>query len=185
MREDVDRIVIREHELAERVTAMAREIAAGYPDSAEGITIVTVLAGSLVFLSDLIRRLPLKMRIGLITVSSYAGRTTLSNGAALASSFLPDLRNRHVLIVDDILETGGTLRLVQSQIRAAGPRSVKTAVLLRKTAKAPTDLPVEFIGFDIEDLFVVGYGLDYDGLYRNLPYIAVLRPELYRTGAEP
>lgn len=182
MREDVDRIVISERTLAERVADMAREIAGGYPDTGEGITIVTILAGSLVFLSDLIRRLPLRMRIGLITVSSYAGKTTLSSGATFESAILPDLCNRHVLIVDDILETGGTLRLVQSQVGAAGPRSVKTAVLLRKTSRAPKDLKVDYVGFDIDDLFVVGYGLDYDGLYRNLPYIAVLKTELYQAG---
>jgi hypoxanthine phosphoribosyltransferase len=83
------------------------------------------------------------------------------------------------LIVDDIQDTGATLRLVQADVRRAGPRSLRTVVLLRKRGKAANDIPIDFVGFDIEDAFVVGYGLDYNGLYRNLPYIAVLRSELY------
>jgi hypoxanthine phosphoribosyltransferase len=86
---------------------------------------------------------------------------------------------RHVLLVDDILETGGTLRLVREQLSAARPRSIRTCVLLRKPSKAPPDVPADFIGFDIEDHFVVGYGLDYNDHYRNLPDIAVLREEVY------
>ena len=90
-----------------------------------------------------------------------------------------DVGGRHVLVVDDILDTGNTLRLVHRQLRARGVKSLKTAVLLRNLDKAPDDVPVEFVGFDIEDAFVVGYGLDYNDHYRNLPHIAVLKPHLY------
>lgn len=117
------------------------------------------------------------LRIGLVTVSSYPGSSTRSAGAKLLTSSYPELQNRDVLLVDDILDTGGTLRLVQRDIRAAAPRSMRTAVLLRKMGKAPPDVTVDFVGFDIEDVFVVGYGLDYDGLYRNLPHIAEWRPD--------
>lgn len=184
MQDDIQRVVIAERAIKERVVEMAGEIADAYGPCTDGITIVTVLAGSLIFLSDLIRLLPIKMRVGLVAVSSYAGRTTASRGATtLGLGSLGDLRDRNVLIVDDIVETGRTLRIVQAEVRRLEPRSVQTAVLLRKMSRAPADVPVDYIGFDIEDVFVVGYGLDYDGLYRNLPYIAVLRPELYDTEA--
>jgi len=181
MLDDVVRVVVSERQIEARVAAMADEIAFFYADNQEGITIITILTGSLVFLADLIRRLPIRMRVGLVTVSSYAGKTTESCGALFESAILPDLCNRDVLIVDDILDTGGTLRLVRDRLQTGSPRSIRTAVMLRKKEKAPADLPVEFVGFDIEDEFVVGYGLDYDGLYRNLPYIGVLKSELYAT----
>jgi hypoxanthine phosphoribosyltransferase len=175
MHADVERILISAERLDERVSALAREIATAYGTGCEGITIVTILAGSIVFLGDLIRKLPMKMRIGLVGVSSYPGRSVESRGAVLSSGALPDIRGHDVLIVDDILDTGGTLRLVQAEIGRASPRSVRTVVLLRKPGKAPSDVAVDFVGFDIEDTFVVGYGLDFDGLYRNLPYIATLK----------
>ncbi len=183
MHSEIQKVVITERAIKERVVELAAEIAEVYGRCEDGVTIVTVLAGSLIFLSDLIRLLPIKMRVGLMAVSSYAGQTTTSRGAKLELTSLPDLRNRNVLIVDDIVETGRTLRIVQEEVRRLGPRSVQTVVLLRKTSRAPADVPVDFIGFDIEDVFVVGYGLDYDGLYRNLPYIGVLRSELYDAEA--
>lgn len=172
----IDRILISTEALEARVHVLADDIARTYESTPGGLTIVTVLSGALVFLADLIRKLPLMLRIGLVTVSSYPGGVTRSAGAKLVSSSYPELQNRDVLLVDDILDTGGTLRLVQKEIRAAAPRSLRTVVLLRKTSKAPPDVPVDFVGFDIEDAFVVGYGLDYDGLYRNLPHIAEWRP---------
>ena len=175
MHADVERILISAERLNERVSTLAGEIAASYPAEGDGITIVTILAGSIVFLGDLIRRLPMKMRIGLVGVSSYPGRSTETHGAVPSSGDLPDIAGRDVLIVDDIVDTGGTLRLVQGEIGRASPRSVRTAVLLRKPGKAAGDVAVDFVGFDIEDVFVVGYGLDFDGLYRNLPYIAELK----------
>ncbi len=181
MEDDIAKVIISSGEIAERVSAMADEMVQTYGQPDEGITIVTVLAGSLVFLSDLIRRLPLRMRIALVTASSYAGKATTAGKIHLESTTLPDLRNRNVLIVDDIVETGGTLRLVQAAVRRLCPRRIRTAVLLRKTTKAPSDVPIDFVGFDIGDDFVVGYGLDYDGLYRNLPFIAVLKPEMYNA----
>ena len=175
MKGDISSVLIAEPELKERVSALAGQIAAVYQDRREGIVIVSILAGSIIFLADLIRQLPMKMRIGMVTVSSYPGRATKSRGSVLQSAEWPRLRDRDVLIVDDILDTGGTLRVVQAEVRSAAPRSVRTVVLLRKPARAPDDVTVDFVGFDILDDFVVGYGLDYDGLYRNLPYIAVLR----------
>ena len=142
---------------------------------------MTILSGSVVFLADLIRELPFQMKLGLMTVSSYRGATTEAGEVRLGQELNLDVADRHVLVIDDILDTGGTLRRVRQRLEELGAKSVKTCVLLRKPSKAPGDVPAEFIGFDIEDEFVVGYGLDYADHYRNLPYIGVLRPELYKS----
>lgn len=171
---DIDRVLISEAALSARVVTLAAEIEAAYAPTASGLTVVAVMTGAVVFLADLIRRLPCRMEIGYIGVASYTGPVTEPGLAVAGAISLPELRDRDVLIVDDILDTGATLRLVQSRLLAQHPRSLRTAVLLRKPGKAPADIPVEFVGFDIEDVFVVGYGLDYDGQHRNLPYIAEL-----------
>jgi hypoxanthine phosphoribosyltransferase len=178
---DIERILITDRELAQRVDEMAREIAAHYPAPDEGLVLVPILSGSIIFLADLIRLLPMKMKLGMITVSSYAGAVTESRGATLKMDLNVDIRDKHVLIIDDILDTGGTLRLVGEQLRRREPRSLRTAVLLRKPSKAPADVVADFVGFEIADEFVVGYGLDYNGYYRNYPNIAVLKPEHYAT----
>jgi hypoxanthine phosphoribosyltransferase len=178
MQKDIDRILIPRQRIAERVKELAQQISRTY--SAEtngGLTLVTILSGSLIFLADLIRCLPLRMKIGLITVSSYKGTT--AGKASILQQLHVDVTGRHVLLIDDILDTGGTLRLVRQQLEPAQPRSIRSCVLLRKPSKAPADVPADFVGFDIDDVFVVGYGLDFNDHYRNLPDIAVLRPEVY------
>ncbi len=179
MDKDIERIMISERELAVRVKEMASQIAACYPSLDTGLTLVPILSGSVIFLADLIRHLPMKMKLGLITVSSYRGATTQAGGPELLMDVDVDVRDRHVLIIDDILDTGGTLRFVRSRLAERRPRSIRTAVLLRKPDKAPDDVTADFVGFEIADEFVVGYGLDYDGHYRNFPHIAVLKPEHY------
>jgi len=179
MQRDLARILIPRDRIRERVHELAREISAVYGDDSQGLIIVPVLAGSIIFLADLIRYLPFKMKIGLMTISRYRGATTTGGEARLVQDINVDIRQRHVLVVDDILDTGSTLRVVIDQLKQREPASLRTCVLLRKPAKAPKDFPVEFIGFDIEDAFVVGYGLDYNDHYRNWPDIGVLRPELY------
>lgn len=180
MQADLERILLSKEQIAGRVRELGREIAATYEHHEDdGITLVTILSGSLIFLADLIRELPLRMKLGLITVSSYAGATTESRGAELLQDLNVDVAGRHVLLIDDILDTGGTLRMVRERLARQGPKSIRTCVLLRKPTKAPQDVPAEFVGFDIEDQFVVGYGLDYDDHYRNLPEIGILRPAIY------
>lgn len=180
MESDIERILIPRERIAARVRAMAADIAAAYADDEEeGLTLVTVLSGSLIFLADLIRELPMRMKIGLITVSSYPGASTASQGVTVVHDTEMDVAGRHVLLVDDILDTGRTLRAVRERLAARRPKSLRTCVLLRKPTKAPADVPADFVGFDVEDVFVVGYGLDYNDLYRNFPDIGVLRRELY------
>ncbi len=180
MDSDIARILIPRGKIARRVKELAEEIARTYEGDADaGITVVTILAGALIFVSDLMRRLPLRMKVGLIMVSSYAGPRTSPGEPKVIHGLNTDVAGRHVLLVDDILDTGGTLRMVRRRLEDAGARSIRTCVLLRKPAKAPPDVRADFVGFDIEDAFVVGYGLDFDDQYRNLPDIAVLREEIY------
>lgn len=175
---DIDRILLSAEQIECRVREMAAEIAGVYEDSEAGLTLIPVLSGSIIFLADLMRELPLKMKLALVHLSSYRGATTESVGTKTVLNLQSDVRGRHVLIVDDILDTGNTLRHVQRMIGEREPESLRTAVLLRKPEKAPKDVHADFIGFDIEDAFVVGYGLDYGDHYRNLPHIGVLRSEL-------
>jgi hypoxanthine phosphoribosyltransferase len=179
MEQDFARILIPRDKIARRVQEMAREIAAEYEDKGQSLVIVSVLSGSIIFLADLIRCLPLKMQLGLITISRYRGATTVGGASELVMDLRTDIKDKHVLIIDDILDSGGTLRMVVDQLRSRGPSSIQVCVLLRKTAKAPKDFTADYVGFDIEDHFVVGYGLDYNDHYRNWPDIGVLRPELY------
>jgi len=179
MEQDIDRILIDRDRIQRRVAELARDITTAYADCTDGVVIVPVLSGSIIFLADLIRCLPFKMKISVLTVSRYRGATTTGGATQFVHDLTLDIHGRHVLIVDDILDSGTTLRMVAGQLAERGPASLRTCVLLRKPARAPKDLSANFVGFDIEDAFVVGYGLDYDGHYRNWPDIAVLRPELY------
>ncbi|MCK6486202.1 MAG: hypoxanthine phosphoribosyltransferase [Phycisphaerae bacterium] len=179
MRDDIERTLISSEDLARRVRELADEIAATYAGRPDGLVIVPILSGSVIFLADLIRCMPFKMRVGLMAVSSYRGATTQSRGARVLQPLGIDITDRHVLVLDDILDTGNTLRLVVDQLKRQNPASLRVCVLLRKPNKAPKSLQVDFVGFDIEDVFVVGYGLDYNDLYRNWPGIGVLKRELY------
>lgn len=188
MQDDIAKVLIDRKAIAARVESLAAQIAgdvtreAGEPggDGTE-ITLVPILVGSVIFLADLIRHLPMRMQIRVMTVASYPGTATSSQGAKVNATLttLPErLDGRHVLVVDDILDSGNTLRLVTDVIRQRNPVSVRTCVLLRKQRPEAMGFPVDYVAFDIPDEFVVGYGLDYDDYYRNLPDIVTLRPEV-------
>lgn len=175
---DIDRILIHRDRIDSRVKELATEIAATYNGDRTGLTFLPILSGSIIFLADLIRELPLKMKLAMVQMSTYPGASTSASDPKTVLQLSGEVTGRHVLIVDDILDTGRTLRRVHAMIQEHHPRSLRTAVLLRKPDKAPADVAVEFIGFDVEDLFVVGYGLDYNDHYRNYPHVGVLRSEL-------
>ncbi len=175
---DIARILFHRDQIEARVRALAADIAAVYNGETTGLTLVPILSGSIIFLADLIRHLPLKMKLALVQVSTYPGKATSPREPRTVLALSGNVTDRHVLVVDDILDSGRTLRRVHAMIRERRPRSLRTAVLLRKPAKAPPDVPVDFVGFDVDDLFVVGYGLDYNDHYRNYPHVAVLHPEL-------
>lgn len=176
MDDDIERVLISEQQIDMRVRELAGQITADHAASAE-VTIIPILTGAMIFCADLIRRIPIAMRIGLMTVSSYAGQAVRTQGSKLVGGSVGDLCGRHVLVVDDILDSGGTLKLVIPLIQGQQPASVKTCVLLRKDRPSARQIQADYVGFDIPDEFVVGYGLDYDDYYRNLPRIVTLRPQ--------
>jgi hypoxanthine phosphoribosyltransferase len=137
----------------------------------------------MIFCGDLIRQIPIAMQIGIMTVSSYPGRSLAAQGAQVVARQLGDVRGRHVLLLDDVLDSGQTIRLVQSILREQEALSVKTCVLLRKDRPSTRDIPVDYVGFDIPDEFVVGYGLDFDNYYRNLPDIVTLKARVFEGRA--
>lgn len=173
--------------MAQRVAQMARQITADHtpPRIPHGdeITIVPILTGAFIFCGDLIRQIPLHMKIGLITVSSYPGSSIATRGSQLIGQQLGDVRNRHLLLIDDILDSGGTLKLVVPMLQELGAASVKTCVLLKKDRPAAKEVHADYVGFEIPDEFVVGYGLDYNNYYRNLPDIVTLKPEAIARNA--
>ena len=165
-------VLIPAERIQQRVADLAREIAADYPSGS--VTIVGVLTGCLMFLADLVRHLDLPLRIGLLQASSYRGATTTPSALRVGPELLPDVRDHHVLLLDDILDTGQTLSHLVQHLKGLGVASLRVGVLLRKEGRQSVALEPDYCGFDIPDAFVVGYGLDYNDAYRNLPYLAVL-----------
>jgi hypoxanthine phosphoribosyltransferase len=159
-------------ELRQGVDRMAAEIAEHYAD--RHLTIVGVLTGSIVLLADLIRRLTMPLRVGLVQASSYRGAATDPGALTINTNMLPDIQGRHILLIDDIFDTGKTLGRLVDQLRAMGPESIRCAVLLRKKERKAVEMEPDYVAFDIPNAFVVGYGLDYQDAYRNLPYVAAL-----------
>ncbi|MEY3021301.1 MAG: hypoxanthine phosphoribosyltransferase [Planctomycetota bacterium] len=178
LHDDIERVLVPSAAIAARVAALAAAIGEDYAHADGRLTVVPVMTGSLLFAADLVRALPQRrMRIQLATVSSYGGTATASRGSQLVGALPKHLEGHHVLVVDDILDSGGTLRLLRAEFESRGAASVRACMLLRKRIPSAMSTPCEYVGFDIDDEFVVGYGLDYDDLYRNLPYVGTLRRE--------
>jgi hypoxanthine phosphoribosyltransferase len=167
--------LFNKHQLHDGVAAMAAKIEEVY--EGRQLTIVGVLTGSVVLLADLIRAIEQPMRVGVIQASSYRGATTERGDLIINSELMLDISGRDVLLVDDIFDTGHTLKNVVEKLHEFGPKSVRSAVLLRKRGRQEADYEPDFTAFDIPDEFVVGYGLDYEDMYRNLPYLASLEAE--------
>ncbi len=156
-----------------RIREMAGEIDAAYPKN-EPILLVCVLKGGFMFMADLVRAMAARVSLDFIAVSSYGSGTKSSGEVRFQKDLDTSIEDRHVLLVEDIVDTGRTLKYLQQILARRAPRTIRTACLLSKPSRREVEVPVEYIGFTIEDKFVVGYGLDYDEKYRNLPYIAVL-----------
>ncbi len=159
-------------QLAAGVGRMAQDLSATYGSGP--LVTVGVLTGCFVFLTDLIRHLPMRMRLGFVQAKSYRSTATRPGELTIDWATLPELGGQDVLLVDDILDTGHTLARLIEELKKHNPRSLRSAVLLRKQSRQEVGIQPDFVGFEIPDQFVVGYGLDYDGHYRNLPYLAVL-----------
>jgi hypoxanthine phosphoribosyltransferase len=165
-------ILFTSGQIQARVAEMAAEIRR---DSPRGLHLIAVLKGAFVFLSDLVRHMDGQVSLDFMALSSYAKGTTSSGEVRLLKDLDTTLDGKDVVIVEDVVDTGLKLTYLQDILRARGPRTLRTACLLSKPSRRQIDVKVEYIGFNIEDAFVVGYGLDYAEQYRNLPYIAVLR----------
>lgn len=176
---DSGRIAGRVRELGRDISRDILELLAA--DAEHGpedrVVLIPILTGAMVFVADLIRELPIKLSLEMVGVSSYPGRSVESKGVSIRHELPRTLAGKHVLIVDDILDSGQTLDVVARLVREQSPASLRTCVLLRKPGKARVAFEPDYVGFDIPDEFVVGYGLDYDGYYRNYPAIATLRAE--------
>jgi hypoxanthine phosphoribosyltransferase len=166
------RVLVAEGELAARISELGRTIARDYARTTP--VLVGVLQGAVPFVADLMRRLPIDVTLDFVRAASYGAGTTSSGTVRLAVDLTVDIADRDVLIVDDIVDTGQTLTALKRTFEARRPRSVRTCVLLDKGGRRQVDVRIDYIGFRIPNVFVVGYGLDYDGLYRNLPHVAVL-----------
>ena len=164
-------ILLSEAQIQKRVAELALEIRADFPDD---LHVIAVLNGAFMFLSDLVRHTPGHVSMDFMAVSSYAKGTTTSGEVRLLKDLDTTLDGRNVVIVEDIVDTGLTLTYLQDILRARNPKSLRTACLLSKPSRRHVNVKVEYIGFTIEDRFVVGYGLDFAEQYRNLPHIAVV-----------
>jgi len=177
MQNDLEKILFHEQTILSRLDELARDITAEYRD--KELTVILVLNGSIMFAADLLRRIPLPLKLDCISVSSYHGGAESTGRVTFDQIAMPDVNDRHILIVDDILDSGRTLFAIREKLFAdARPKSAKVCVLLRKMKERARPAEADFVGFDIGDEFVVGYGLDYEERYRNLPLIGVLRPDM-------
>ncbi|HEX8201230.1 MAG TPA: hypoxanthine phosphoribosyltransferase [Isosphaeraceae bacterium] len=173
-------VLISEARIQERVGELGRQIEADY--QGKPLTIVAVLIGSLILLADLVRQIHLPLRVALLQTSSYKGATTTAGALVLNEAFAPDVAGRHVLLLDDILDTGHTLNTLVDRMHRRGATTVRTAVLLRKLGRQRVALEPDYCGFVIPNAFVVGYGLDYNDDYRHLPHIAIFNGEAGGSG---
>ena len=176
--DEIDRVLISQRRLARRIKALAAGLQHDY--RGRELVIVALLNGTVMFLADLIRHLNLPLRLDFIGVSSY-GNGTESRELVFTKELRLDVRGREVLLIDDILDTGKTLAAVLKKMRALKPRRIRTCVLLDKPERRIERIKADYVGFTIPNEFVVGYGLDYAERFRNLPFIGVLRPEVYQA----
>jgi hypoxanthine phosphoribosyltransferase len=179
---DIGEILLTEDQIQDRIAELGRQISVDY--AGRQLTLVSVLKGSLPFMADLMRAISIPVRIDLMEVSSYGGTSTESSGLVrILKDLSASIQGEDVLIVEDIIDTGLTLNYLLRYLRGKNPATLRICTLLDKPARRLVDIPVDYIGFTIPDQFVVGYGLDYGEVYRNLRFVGVLRPEVYSEPA--
>lgn len=177
MHDDIARVLLTDVQIHERVLALGAQLSHDY--AGRDLLIVFVLKGALIFVADLIRVIDLPVTLDFMVVSSYGGGVSTSGSVRIVTDMRTDVRGRDVLIVEDIIDSGLTLREIIAHLEVRRPASIEVCTLLSKTARRQVQIPVRYTGFEIPDEFVVGYCLDYNERYRNLPYIGVLKPECY------
>ena len=177
MHADVEEILLTGEEVQARVAELGAQLAADY-DGREPV-LVSVLKGSIIFLADLVRAMPIPLSIDLMEVSSYGTSSESSGQVRILKDLSTSIEGREVIVVEDIIDTGLTLNYLLRYLHDKGPASIKICCLLDKPARRLAPIEIDYRGFTIADRFVIGYGLDYGERYRNLPYIGVLRPSVY------
>ncbi|HIW09428.1 MAG TPA: hypoxanthine phosphoribosyltransferase [Candidatus Faecalibacterium intestinigallinarum] len=178
MRDDIQTVLVTEEQLRAKVAELGAQVSRDY--AGRDLLLVSILKGAVVFMADLMRAVTIPCSIDFMVVSSYGGTNTESTGLVkIVKDLDADLSGRDVLIVEDVLDTGVTLSNLVPMLKMRHPNSVRICAILDKPARRKTDIRADYIGFEVPDAFVVGYGLDYDEKYRNLPFVGVLKPEVY------
>jgi hypoxanthine phosphoribosyltransferase len=177
MHDDVSEVLISHQQIRERTEELGRQVTEDY--RGKNPLLICILKGGLMFLADLMREIDLPLEIDFIAVSSYGDSTESSGVVRILMDLERNIQGRHVLIVEDIIDTGRTLSYIIGNLRTRGPASIKVCTLLDKPARRELEIPIDYVGFTIPDRFVIGYGLDYGEIYRNLPFVGILKPELY------
>ena len=176
---DIERVLISETEIQTQVSQLAARISTDYADDGQ-LIVIGILKGAYIFLADLTRRLTVPHRVDFMALSSYGQTATTTGAVRIIMDLRVDIEGRHVLVVEDIIDSGYTLHYLLEVLRTRNPASLRSCVLLSKPDRRMVDVRVDYLGFEIPDVWVVGYGLDYAELHRTLPYIGSLKPEVYR-----
>lgn len=179
MHQDLKEILLTQQQLADKTKELAQRISNDY--RGKEFVMVTVLKGGFIFASDLVRQMDIDVDINFMAVSSYGSGTRSSGNVKIVKDLDSDIRGKHVLIVEDIVDSGHTLSFLMQLMKDRGAVDVKICTILNKPSRREVDIDVAYLGYDIPDEFVVGYGLDYDERYRNLPYLATLKEEVYNS----
>ena len=177
MKNDIQEVLFSEQQLADKVAELGARISADY--AGKDPLIVSVLKGSYVYMADLTRRISIPCNVDFMAVSSYGAGTKTTGEVQIIKDIGSKIDGRHLIIVEDILDSGVTLSFLMKVLKARGAASIRLCTLLSKPERRKVDVPVDYLGFEIPDAFVVGYGLDYAEKYRNLPYIGILKPSVY------
>lgn len=181
MRDDLTRVVYTEKKIAARVEELGFQIAKDFEDKVEdGIVAITVLRGAITFSTDLCRCIDLPMEADFMQLSSYGNEAKSSGSVQIKKDVSSSITNKHVLVIEDIYDTGNSMHYLINFLKTKNPKSISTAVLLKKEVKDQLDFDIDYLAFSCPNEFIVGYGLDYAQKYRNLPYIAILKPEIYK-----
>ena len=179
MNTDIEKIILSPEQIHSRIQEIAQDINQHYQDTAREIILITLLDGAIVFTADLIRHISVPLRLDCLRVSSYGDSTNPETAPRILGSLKSDVQDKHVLLVDDILDTGNTMKKVFNEVSSKNPASLKSCVFLDKPERRENNFQADWSGFNIPDEFVVGYGLDYAGRYRELPYLGTLKPTIY------
>ena len=181
MYDDIERIVFTEEELKAKVKALGERISADYRDAKETVFCVGILKGAVVFYTDLVRSISIPVQFDFMIASSYGNATSTSGSVKLLKDLDYDIEGKHVIIVEDIIDSGTTMHYLLRILKERKPKSIKLCALLSKPSRRAVDVDIDYLGAEVPDEFLVGYGLDYAEVYRNLPYIGVLKPDIYRS----